>query len=161
VPLAVPLLVGALERATHLAESITARGLTPAGPPPAPARTAILGGLAGLTAGWLGVVTGRLATTLGIVVAGAGLGLATATVLVLERRAPFRAYRRTPWRLTDTAVSLAAWLPPVLAWLQRGPESVLAYSPYPALTLPHLDVWLAISLAGLAVPALVIRRSRR
>ncbi len=153
IPLAVPLLVGGLERALNLAESMTARGLSPPSTTPVVAHAAVLASLVALLTGWLGPYVGLLPTTAGTVVALTGVVAMVGTLLALGRRAPFTAYHREPWRATDTLVSLAAWLPLVVAWSRPSVRATMAYSPYPHLALPPADPVLALALLGLAAPA--------
>ena len=166
LPLLMPLLVGGLEHAMQLAEAMTARGylsaLAPASPPPArfgrgPAwlirlqrswpRLLLLLGLLLLSLGWLWRLSGGNGFGLALLLAGALFILGV--IFHQGRQSPRSSYRRQPWQLRDSLVVLFALL--LLLALLRFP---LAYSPYPALTLPPFEPLLGLAILGLLAPVI-------
>ncbi len=160
VPLAVPLLVGGLERSMNLAESMTARGLTAPLTPSPWGRLAFVSGLLAVAAGWLGSSVGRIPSTAGLTLVAFGLAIAATVLVVLGRHAGFTHYRHTPWRHRDTLTALGALLPVAAILLVPAARESLAFSPYPELAVPMVDPWLAASLLGLAAPALPFPKGR-
>lgn len=159
--LALPLVVGGLERALTLAESLSARGLV--GEPAAPGGRwsdplLLALGLAALLVGWLAPVLGLLSGLAGGFAVLAGMALVVGTLVRRGRRLPHTDYRPAPWRVTDSAVVLAAWLPLALALLWPAGRLALAWLPYPALVLSPPPPPLALALVGLAAPAVVLAR---
>ena len=162
IPLVIPLLVSALEKAIQLAESMEARGFSYAGSASEErfgmaqqamlgmAFFAILGGLAGraLFPGkgqWMG--TAAMALGLGVL------------LLSLRRMAKGRKrshYRRDQWRREDiliTAISGVVLAGFGMAWALR--ESTLWFYPYPSFHLPGVNPWLAVLSALTATPAII------
>ena|GEM_PF-11355 len=145
-----PTLAGGLERAVRLAESLTARGLVAATPPPTAARTAIGGGLALLALGGTG-----LAAAPGVV--WAVMAVAGAAAVTIGLHAAGRAHRRTawrpvPWRAGDTVlVAAGAAVLGLAIW--PAARTTLAYSPYPRVGWPPLDPAVVFGCALLALPA--------
>ncbi|MCB0216037.1 MAG: ATP-binding cassette domain-containing protein, partial [Chloroflexi bacterium] len=168
--LAIPLLVGGLERAMHLADTLAARGL--AGRPDAsrPGRLLLAAGLLLLAAGWLvpelALLRGPAAPVVGgplpafgqafladgrlMLIAGAAAMLGA--IALGGRRQPFTAWRPARWTWRDTLVCLAAWLPLLLRLVDAGTRGDMAWSPYPALAWPTLGPGLALALLGPALP---------
>jgi energy-coupling factor transporter ATP-binding protein EcfA2/energy-coupling factor transporter transmembrane protein EcfT len=156
-PLAVPLLVGGLERALALAESMTARGLAPpAGPPPTGARLAVFGGLAAVTAGWLGLAAGLLPTAVGRAMVAGGVASAVGALILLGRRMRRTDFRPTPWTHADSLIAMAACLPALVWFASASARAALAWSPYPTLAPPPPEPLLALALLGLAAPVVVL-----
>lgn len=160
LPLFMPLLVGGLERAFQLAEAMTARGYGSLGAQTSHAaarrlRLASACGLLMLLAGLLALLFWQQqAAGWALVIAGCALLLAA---LALQGRGVRRTvYHRQPWRGWDWLVALAAVLAGV-AYALPASRSVLAYSPYPRLSLPGFDVWLAAATLALLAPALALR----
>ncbi len=163
LPLVMPLLVGGLERAMQLAEAMTARGFGSLASQGAGQQRRLRGlfvaGLALLLAGLIA----RLARPQQPALAGAlllaGGGLLLLGVALQGRTVQRTTYRRRPWTAADSLVSAAA-LAVVAVFLLPASRSSLAYSPYPVLTLPELDLWVVLATLGLLVPAVLLRRWR-
>ncbi|MEO8084143.1 MAG: ECF transporter S component [Ardenticatenales bacterium] len=153
-----PTLAGGLERAVHLAESLTARGLVGSAPPSTAARVAISGGLALVVLGGTGLFTTAgdawlAALTLGLAATAAGIALA-------GRGARRTRWRPQPWRWADVGlVAAGAAIVGLAAW--PAARETLAYSPYPRAAWPPLTLGAVGIVALLAVPALPVRSRRR
>jgi energy-coupling factor transport system permease protein len=154
-PLLIPLMIGGLERAMQLAETMVARGYgaTHGNEQPARVRLALAGSLLALLAGWVLALwwgwPGYLLLLVG-----------TAVLLVLLRRlgrsAQHSVYRPFRWQKQDTVLLLVGLLP-FLLLLAPWPlvdRTTLFYSPYPRLSLPLFDPLFGLALALLALPAL-------
>lgn len=155
-PLALPLLVGGLERSMNLAETMVSRGFASAGPrrQGSQVQLAMLVGLVLLMVGVLALAWGRAEGWLGI-----GLGfvaVAAAYRLAGQRMAVTRYWPRS-WTWSDTVLVFASAVPLLLAVvpLPFGGRATLSYSPYPALALPPFDPIFGASLLLLLVPALI------
>lgn len=175
LPLFMPLFVGGLERAMQLAEAMTARGFASAGdshpvfgtPESAAGRSlpewlnrlgVVVGMIAVLAGLLLRLVWGSREAGLGLILAGSLLLLAA--LWSMGRSVRRSTYRPQPWRRPDWLVLagagllLAAYLLP-LPWIDR---TVLAYSPYPRLSLPAVDRPLMLATAGLLGPVWMLVR---
>ena len=156
-PLVVPLVVGGLERAMRLSETMVARGYgSTADVASRPAERALLVfGLLAAVAGWLVVVWQGWPGWL-LLAAGA---LATGLVVWTRgKRARRTSYKAPAWRATGYALLLAAILALVVILLPWPfvDRTTLHYNPYPSLSLPPFDLLIGLALAGLALPALYI-----
>ena len=155
-PLVVPLLVGGLERAMRLSETMVARGYgstTDVASHPAE-QLALVFGLLAAAAGWFVVLWHGWQGWLLLL---AGL-LATVVVLwVRGRRAKRTSYRPLPWRSMDFVLLFCALigLAGVLIPWPFLDRSTLTYVPYPTLTLPPFDWLIGLSIAALAIPAII------
>jgi energy-coupling factor transport system permease protein len=154
LPLAVPLLVGGLERATSLAETMCARGLVPPAAVPARVRLAMVGGLLAVLAGWLGGVTAALPAPWPSAAALAGAAAVATALVRLGRARSVTSLHPARLSARDVAVGAAAWLPLAAGLLVPPAAAGAAYSPYPVLAAPDLDAWLVVSMLALALPAL-------
>jgi len=152
-PIAIPLLVGGLERALNLAETMVARGYGATAQVGVPRRARLLLLLALVLAlgGALRLVWGGVDGWALIAAGALAVGLAYRD---LSRRAPRTRYRPRRWAWADTVVVVAALLPlvlllplPVLAGVGLG------YAPYPRLAPPPFSVVAGALLLGLAMPA--------
>ncbi len=153
--LAIPLLVGGLERSMHLADTLAARGLAGRSPARRGDRALFTAGLALLAGGWLGAGLGWLPGPAGPALLILG-GLATLAALARAgRRQPRSAWRAARWRRRDSLVCLAAWLPLALRLIHPATRADWAWSPFPALDWPALGPALAVALLGPALPALL------
>ncbi|MBP8947833.1 MAG: energy-coupling factor transporter transmembrane protein EcfT [Candidatus Promineofilum sp.] len=150
-PIAIPLLVGGLERALNLAETMVARGYGATVQVSVPRRTRLLlllglvlalGGALrlgwGAADGWALIATAALA--IGLAYRGLSRG-------VVRTR-----YRARRWTWADTLVVVAALLPLALLWPLPGGGG-LDYAPYPRLSAPPFSVVAGLLLLGLAAPA--------
>jgi energy-coupling factor transport system permease protein len=155
-PLVVPLLVGGLERAMRLSETMVARGYgSTADVASHPVeRLALVLGLLAAAAGWFVVIwTGWQGWLLLL----AGL-LVTVTVLwVRGRRAKRTSYRPLPWRRLDFVVLFCAVIALACALIPWPfiDRTTLTYIPYPSLMLPPFDWLIGLSIAALAIPAIM------
>ena len=176
--LAIPLLVGGLERSMRLADTLAARGL--AGRPGASrlGRLLLVAGLLLLAAGWLApelalarglapdAAGGPLSASGQGILAGGGLMLVAGATAMLGaialggRRQPFTAWRPARWTWRDMLVCLGAWLPLLLRLVDAGTRRDMAWSPYPALAWPALGPALALALLGPALPLVAPRLAR-
>ncbi len=164
LPLFMPLLVGGMERALQLAESMAARGFASADAETLGAtdQAAVLTGLLALAAGWL------LNTMWGHQVAGplmmlAGIAILALALRAVGRRAPHTPYRREAWRARDWVTVLASVVVVVAMFvpLPGLSRASLIFYPYPALSAPELDLSIVALLMCLLAPALMLGLPRR
>ena len=161
LPLVMPLLVGGLERALQLAEAMTARGFAGAATPTHNTRTKIATvlGLGLLAIGWLlRSVWGF--SMLGLFVLGLGISLIVGVLWQVSRQVPRTVYRPQPWTIRDGATIAGAALAALLfavSWPGLDRSSIFYY-PYPHLTQPLVQPWLALATLGLLLPALIALR---
>jgi energy-coupling factor transport system permease protein len=157
-PVIIPLLIGGLERAMVLAETMVARGYGATSDTEQPWRVRLLLLLALMLAfgGWLWSFwvgwPGWLLLAAGLLLVGAWLWLAGQHVSVTR-------YRPRPWTGWDTGLVITAVIPLIFLLLPWFDRSSLFYTPYPALTIPPLDLLFAVVLLCLAYPAMVVVRS--
>jgi energy-coupling factor transport system permease protein len=157
-PLAMPLLIGGLERALQLAETMTSRGF--AGwegvSSTARFRLGMLVGLAMILAGAvLRVASSR--TTLENILFFLGVVIIFGALWLEGRQKPRTTYRREIWRVRDTLAILGVIL--FLAFftleLPGIDHQVLSYNPYPQITLPVFDPLIGLATLGLLFPGLI------
>jgi energy-coupling factor transport system permease protein len=154
--IAVPVLVGALERSLDLAASMEARGYGRA--VHRTARSTRLAGLltlvgvGGVVVGLYGLLDGTSPVLLGVPMLLAGVTCATGALLVGARRDPRTHYRRDPWALPEWLVAASGLVPAVLLlvagsrhWQGIVPRQVPAELPPVPLVLVA-----AIALGALA-----------
>jgi energy-coupling factor transport system permease protein len=160
LPLLMPLLVGGLERALQLAEAMTARGYGSLGAQTSPAaaqrgRLALALGLVLLLAGLLALLFWQQAAAgWALVIVGGGLLLAA---LAWQGRGVQRTtYRRQTWRSADWLVAGASLLV-LAAYILPASRPTLAYTPYPRLSVPAFELWLAAATLALLAPASVLQ----
>jgi len=157
LPLIMPLLIGGLERAMGLAETMTARGF--AGDEGKPlwtrSRVGLVFGLLFLLTGWLFQLIPAL-QVVGIITSSFGLCLIFYTLWTVGKRVQRSHYRRETWTYLDMfviigcALILSIYLLPFL-WLDK---SSIAYNPYPIITLPQFDILIALASFMLVIPAI-------
>lgn len=155
-PVAIPLLVGGLERAMNLAEAMVARGYgaTRNEGQPLWVRLGLAFGLAAGLAGWL--LTFWLAW-LGWSLLLLGLAIMGLVLWQQGQRVQVTRYRPNRWSARETLVVITAVLPLLLIFIPSPfvPADALFYTTYPSLTLPPFNPWVGLSLALYALPALV------
>ncbi len=164
LPLFLPLLIGGLERALQLAESIAARGFAGTDQPRRPLllRAALVAGLALLLVGWLLLIAWGLDPA-GQALLVLGAGLLIGALWRAGRRVPRTHYRRLRWSGSDSLVLLGATalIAALVLPVPGIDRSVLAYYPYPRLRLPLFDPALGLATLGLLWPAFTHLRDRR
>ncbi len=161
LPLVIPLLTTAFERAVQLAESMDARGLSGelvglSSHGQARLRLLMLGGLALSLVGMLL----RLFWPERGVLAYALVALATALIAyglyTLGRHVRRSRYRREHWGLGDSIVALCGVVAvTVVLWMRQSDPAHLTYAPYTAGLLPPFSPPLGLALALLAVPGVI------
>lgn len=162
LPLLLPLLIAALERALALAEAMEARGFT-AGREQASggfrglAVGALLCGLAGIGAQMAGLSPGWSG---GLWAGGGALAwLALRRARPAQMRTVYRPRRLSPavWGVSGGALlALAGW-----SALAAFAPDALAYTVYPRLSAPGFEAWAAIPSLLLALPAVISPVSRK
>ncbi len=156
-PLFMPVLVGGLERAMQMAETMTARGFAArdrdeaARAAPITQLMSVLGMALVLAGGVLRLIPGW---TIGspFLLFG-GMGLMGSAIWYAGRSVRFTRYHRPQWTRFDTVTVVAAGaaLVPLLLWpISRD------YNPYPLLSWPQFDVRIGATLLGLMVPVFLL-----
>lgn len=155
-PLVVPLLVGGLERAMRLSETMVARGFgatVDESSHPAEQFLLIFGLLAAMVGWFIAVWSGGPGWLILL-----GGVLAMLLVIVARNRRTKRSnYRPQTWGVVDIAVIVVAIIAlaiVVVPWPFVDRDS-LSWTAYPRVMLPALDWLVVLGLAGLAIPALL------
>jgi energy-coupling factor transport system permease protein len=160
LPLFMPLLVGGLERALQLAEAMTARGFARAegqGQTPHLQFSSVFALVCVLSGALLSAMWGK--QLWGLVLLLAGIVVLIWTLWWAGKRTQHTTYRRTSWSRWDTIV-LAGVITALLGmWLPA--RSMLAYTPYPTLTLPPFEPLVGIVLLGFTLPVFYSKRDLR
>jgi energy-coupling factor transport system permease protein len=153
-PIILPLLIGGLERAMHLAETMVARGYGSTerfgGRPTESA--AIFTGLLAAAVGWLMIAIGL---GLGWVLLLAGSGVMATLLWRRGRRLRRSGYSSSPWRPRDSLLvctSVATLILAIVPWSFANQTS-LVYSPYLTLSPPDFDWLYGLVFMALAWPA--------
>jgi energy-coupling factor transport system permease protein len=153
LPLFMPVLIGGLERAMQLAETMTARGFAgvSGARPSTTIQLASLGGLVLVLVGGISRLLPAYAALSPFFLFG-GMALVAWAIRRAGRRVHRTRYHRHAWSLDETLVVLGAVVAvaPLLIWAASRP-----YSPYPELTWPAFDLRVGGALLGLMVPVLV------
>lgn len=152
-PIVIPLLVGGLERAMNLAETMVARGFGAVAHVATPWRVR-LGLLAGLALTLAGALRLAWSGADGWALIGAGALAIALAYRTLSRGVRRTRYRPRPWTTADTTIVAGALLPLLLLLpLPALAGAGLGFEPYPRLALPAFSPWAGLLLLGLAVPA--------
>lgn len=156
-PVILPLLIGGLERAAHLAETMVARGygstVSIDGSPGE--RGGIVVGLVAVGSGWVMAAVGL---NLGWVLLLAGTTLMGILLWRRGRQVRRSEYMPGPWHARDFLLvisSVATLFSVILPWSFID-HSSLTYTPFPTLTLPTFDWLWGLLLMALAWPALAV-----
>jgi energy-coupling factor transport system permease protein len=170
--IAVPVLIGALERSLDLAASMESRGYGRA--VHRTVRSTRLAGLltlvgvGGVVVGLYGLLDGTSPLLLGVPTLLLGVGCATAALLVGARRDPRTHYRRDPWALPEWLVAASGMVPAVVLivassrhWNGVVPQQVPAELPAVSLTLVAALAVGAIAALVAPVPPLLARARAR
>jgi energy-coupling factor transport system permease protein len=168
LPLVIPLLANALERAIQLAETMEARGFGSAVRPASPRRAGLiqwgmLAALLGLLAGLFVVTYFPAGSLWGWTLAALGAAGLLAIFWLQGRGVQRSRYRRDHWTSRDTAISAAGIvvLAAVVVARLTVPET-LAYSPFPPYPLlPPFNPSVGTSLLLLTLPALLAPSSKQ
>ncbi len=165
LPLWMPLMVGGLEHAMQLAESMTARGfasqVSNSHRESMVSRVMMLIGLVIISIGWI-FQLGGLATG-GWVCIILGASLIVFGVWNLSRKSTHHAYHRQKWTWQDFTVIVVSLAILVICTLPIPGISrdTLYYSPYPTLTLPDFSPILGTVMLGLIIPGLFVAGTKR
>ncbi len=153
-PIAVPLLVGGLERAMGVAEAMVARGYgaTADSRQRIPVQLGLLLGLTAVFAGWLVIFWQQ---SWGWLLIGAGALLILTLLWLLGRRNLRTRYQPRPWQTQDSVVVGTAVLALLLIMLPLPGSGALAYSPFPTISAPPFHPLIGGGLALLALPGLL------
>ena len=163
VPLVVPLLGGGIERSIDLAQAMESRGFSRT-----PARARILAPIVvqlGIAAGLALVLAGGALFAFwpadlywanwGLI--SGGLALIGMTLWSVGRGAKRTRYRHATWRERDTVLAVISLATLTILGTYRLLEPLaLAYNPFPRLSVPTFDPILALALAALVSPAIIV-----
>jgi energy-coupling factor transport system permease protein len=170
--IAVPVLVGALERSLDLAASMESRGYGRAvhrtERSTRLAGVLTLVGVGGVVVGLYGLLDGSSPAILGVPTLVLGVGCATAALLVGARRDPRTHYRRDPWALPEWLVAASGAVPAVVLivagsrqWPGVVPQQVPAELPsVPLVLVAAIAVGAAAAVFAPVPPLLARARSR-
>jgi energy-coupling factor transport system permease protein len=157
-PLVIPLLVGGLERAMRLAETMVARGYgaTRDVKPHPGERIALIVAMIGALVGWL-LTFWR--PVLGWLLLGVSIAIVGVLIWRRGRLAPRTHYVASKWSLREVLLVITAVIALSIVLLPWPfvDGSTLFYSPYPLLHFPTFSWVIGLALAAMALPA-VIRR---
>ena len=166
LPLVIPLLAGGMERSMNLAEAMEARGYSRATSgaraiPPLLSQLGIAGGLGLLLVGGTMFAFAPDLPLLGWLLIGLGVSLVTLTLWASGRGAQRTRYRRSVWRARDTPLAIVSGgVLGILLVFKFVAPSLLAYTPFLLISMPGFDPLVALTLAALATPAIIIRLQR-
>lgn len=152
-PIVIPLLIGGLERAMAVAESMVARGYgaTVNSRQRFPVQIGLLVGLTAVCGGWLVILWQQWWGWL--LLCGGALWIA-ALVWQLGRRTPRTRYLQHPWRAADSLVVGTAVLVLLVIMLPFPGANTLTYTPFPVLGAPPFHPLTGGVLTFLALPGL-------
>lgn len=158
LPLIMPLLIGGLERAMGLAETMTARGFAggETGKNGSHYRLGFFLGLLFILAGWVMQLTSTLRIG-GYLIAALGIMLIMVSLWSVGKRVQRSHYRLESWTYRDVIVIIgcvaivSVFLLPI-PWIDK---SSIIYNPYPILTIPDFNLLIGLASIGLVIPALL------
>ena len=158
-PIIIPLLIGGMERAMSVAETMVSRGYgaTASVRQPAVVQLTLAAGLLMTLIGWF--LTYWI-SWLGYLLLIIGAVVIAALIVHLGRSVPHTKYRARGWVREDWAmlVTCLASLIVVLLPLTFVDRTTLTYIPYPALHAPSLDPIVGAAILGLLLPTLLLQR---
>lgn len=157
-PIVIPLLIAGLERALNLSETMVSRGYGSTAHITMPFRARLL-----MLAGLMLTLGGALRLAWSGADGWFWLGLAGVAIAWayhdLSHLSPRTRYRANAWSAYDSLLIGGALISLIsLAPLGDGPNT-LFYSPYPLVEPPLFNLWIAMGLFGLVVPALQVSLS--
>jgi energy-coupling factor transport system permease protein len=163
IPLLMPLLIGGMERALSLAESMSARGLAQGNEEREIwwSRSLMIFGVLLTLSGWLF----QLSTTwqaYGTLLLLLGICTILAVLWSIGRQKPHISYLQENWQKIDFIIlsGVALTLVVVLLPIPFIDQSSLVYEVYPHLNLPGFNPLIGITLLGLLTP-IFIQRSKK
>lgn len=156
--LVLPLAADGMERALQVADLLCLRGLVdPAAGLDARGGRILAGALAALLLGLFGLLSGLLPPRPAQAVLVGGALLLLGLLRQMGRRRPVTRLLPQAWRPRDLAVLLGAVLA-LGACLALRHSELVAWSPFPRLRPPPVDLGLLLALLGLGLPAWLLAR---
>jgi len=156
-PLVIPLLVGGLERAMRLAETMVSRGYGAIvdNQSSMVERMALIGGLCLGLAGWILVIWQG---DMGWLMVLAGLSILSWLLWRRGRKNRRSSYSPNSWGKEEWLILVAALIALVVVFVLNNyvNPSTLDYSPYPQLSLPSFDWRIGLALALMVLPVAII-----
>lgn len=151
-PVALPLLIGGLERAMSIAESMVARGYgaTADSPQRNVVKVGLLVGITAVLAGWLLILWQHVWGWALIVGGGIGIML---LFWQMGRRSPRTRYQTRPWQWADSLVAGTAVISLLLLLLPAHIRQTMEYTPFPTLNPPPFHPLAGLGILLLAMPA--------
>ncbi len=155
-PIAIPLLIGGLERAMGLAEAMAGRGYGAVHDEKQPwqMRLGLVIGLLAIFGGWL---LAFWAGWQGWLLLAAGAAFLLTLLWRSGLRHPRTDYAPRRWRSRDTILlaATAAAMGFFFLPLPGVDRTTLFYQPYPRLSPPPFDMWIGLTLLFVALPAFI------
>lgn len=157
-PIIIPLLIGGMERAMSVAETMVSRGYgaTSSANQPLSIQLSLVAGLLMTLIGWF--LTYWIAWV-GYLLLLAGAALIGALAVRLGRMVPHTKYRTVGWVREDWIMVAASAASLLIIWLPLPfvSRDTLSYIPYPILHLPALDPVVAAAILGLLLPIYLLK----
>jgi len=155
-PLVIPLLVGGLERAMRLADTMVSRGYgaTHDNQSSTSERMALIGGLSLALTGWILVIWQGDMGWLAIL---AGFSILSWLLWRRGRKKSRTSYSPNSWRIRDWLILVGAIVALVVVFALNNLvyQSTLSYSPYPQLSLPAFDWRIGLAMALMVLPVAI------